>query len=84
MGKTGTETNATITLDQTRPWSDNPSRLITQYSVEHVLLHEFGHITGLNHTDCNDQVMFLYTYPGPTRVELGDGDIAGEQSIYGN
>src|SRR3989442_1474545 len=34
--RTGTESSATIVLDQTKSWSDNPSVIFVQYSVEHV------------------------------------------------
>ena len=82
--RTGTESSATIVLDQTKPWSDNPGYIVTEYSVEHVLLHEIGHVTGLGHISQScDDVMTPATYNGQVRTTLGTGDMAGVRAIYG-
>ena len=52
--------------------------------LDTVVLHEFGHATGLNDlydSLCSDEVMY-WLYEGEKTI-LGSGDIAGIQTLYG-
>jgi hypothetical protein len=44
-----------------------------------VLVHEFGHIVGLDHVEDRAQLMYHYAGRGP--VEFGDGDLAGLAAV---
>lgn len=48
-----------------------PDRAIARATI----IHELGHIVGLDHVADRSQIMFSETQPGVT--ELGDGDLAG-------
>lgn len=44
-----------------------------------VLVHEFGHVVGLDHVEDDTQLMYDYTGRGP--VAFGDGDLSGLQAV---
>jgi hypothetical protein len=50
------------------------------YSVRSVMLHENGHVAGLDHVNDPDQIMYP-SYRGP-RCTLGSGDQAGIRTLY--
>lgn len=69
-------TNGDVTFDEDETWRTNGSN----YDLETVALHEFGHSIGLDHSSNSDAVM--YAYYGGSRRALHVDDILGAQSIY--
>jgi hypothetical protein len=65
-----------IVINQQVPWS-----LKSDYNVETVAIHEFGHALGMSHSTISQAVMYAY-YTG-IKVSLGNDDLAGIQSVYG-
>jgi hypothetical protein len=67
-----------IHFDEEEPWTNS-----TTFDVDllTVAAHEIGHSLGLDHTNDPDALMFP-SYFGPRRF-LGDDDVAGIQSLYG-
>ncbi|MDP9097344.1 MAG: matrixin family metalloprotease [Pseudomonadota bacterium] len=53
----------------------------TSTTLYEVILHEFGHALGLDHS--TDPLATMYPYLGPTNGNLDASDIAGIQSLYG-
>lgn len=45
-------------------------------------IHEFGHLHGLDHVDCPDEIMSNNSSRDIYQVTLGDGDKAGIVDIY--
>jgi hypothetical protein len=56
-------------LSEVRTWPDGPDR------VEAVVLHEFGHLVGLDHVD--DATQLMYRRPTALPGVVGDGDRRG-------
>ncbi|MEM9031984.1 MAG: matrixin family metalloprotease [Pseudomonadota bacterium] len=69
-------TNVDITLDNTEFWAPTGGGGIDFFAVA---AHEIGHGIGLDHVNDPNQIM----NPVITTDELGDGDIAGAQALYG-
>ena len=44
-----------------------------------VLVHEFGHVVGLDHVEDTDELM--YRYAGRGSVTFGPGDLAGLAAV---
>lgn len=63
-------------------FSNNPTP--TQFDLQAVATHEFGHALGLDHTPINAAVMFASISGGDTsKRHLHADDIAGVQALYG-
>ncbi len=54
-----------------------------RFDVQSVALHEAGHAVGLGHVDIRANSMFPSLVQGSIKRELGDGDKAGMQALYG-
>jgi hypothetical protein len=50
--------------------------------LESLLVHEFGHVLGLAHTDAADSVMQVSLANGKSRTELGHNDLSSVQCEY--
>lgn len=63
------------------PWNLGCQELSTSYDLQTVLLHENGHVVGLDHSDDTGAVM----YPSYQQADctLGQDDVNGIRSIYG-
>lgn len=62
------------------PWSATPSS--SQYDIQSVALHEFGHALGLEHSEQWSAVMYYSTPIGAKRRTLQADDVAGAASLY--
>jgi hypothetical protein len=66
------------------PWTWSTSwPTFSQFDVESVGLHEFGHIVGLGHSQYNWAVMWYSIAYGEVQRALSSDDIAGILAIYG-
>lgn len=54
----------------------------TSTTLFEVILHEFGHALGLDHS--TDPLATMYPYLGPNNGNLNSSDIAGIQNLYGS
>ena len=72
---------AIVCLNPQRPWKVGFDGNLKVYDLRHTLLHEFGHVIGLDHIGPSGAVMgFRYDerHSGLTR-----GDVIGAQRLYG-
>lgn len=51
-------------------------------AYERVIIHEFGHLHGLDHVDCTEEIMSNNANRDIYQTDLGDGDIGGIKDIY--
>lgn len=58
--------------------SSKPSKYA--YHIPTIMVHEFGHIIGLDHSDDEDAVMYVAP-PGTVKYKLGQDDIDGYNAI---
>jgi len=65
-----------IVLNSTTVW-----RINSNFDLETVAIHEFGHALGMNHSQIASAVMYAY-YNG-IKQNLTSDDVAGIQSVYG-
>ncbi|PUB15497.1 matrixin family metalloprotease [Yoonia sediminilitoris] len=68
--------SATIYMDSDNTWVPDDEGGLSFFAV---VLHEIGHALGLDHVTDNTEIMNATVYA----TELGDGDIAGIQALYG-
>ncbi|GMI77913.1 matrix metalloproteinase [Hibiscus trionum] len=59
------------------------SALPSAVDLETVAVHEIGHLLGLGHSSVEDAIMYPTVTSRTRKVELGDDDIQGIQSLYG-
>ncbi|MAG58733.1 MAG: hypothetical protein CMJ83_20785 [Planctomycetes bacterium] len=63
-------------------WATNPTG--SQFDIQGVATHEFGHALGLSHSSVSTATMFPTVAAGDTTTRnLDADDVAGYQSIYG-
>ncbi len=75
---------ADIVLNRDLPWFTefDPDRIAGMH-VESVVLHEIGHLLGLNHAAVGGATMFWRTVPGiGATAGLSTDDIAGVRTVY--
>jgi hypothetical protein len=65
-----------IVLNSTTIW-----RINSNFDLETVAIHEFGHALGMNHSQITTAVMYAY-YNG-IKQNLTSDDVSGIQSVYG-
>jgi predicted Zn-dependent protease len=70
-------------FDEGENWSSNPASF-QEVSLLSVAIHEIGHGLGLEHSQDQGAIMFASYDPGNIKTALGQDDIAGIQSLYGN
>ena len=64
-------------------WSLNPTG--SQFDVESVAVHEFGHALGMSHSDVSGSTMYASISAGSTQNRtLHADDIAGVNALYGS
>ncbi len=64
-------------------WARNPT--FSQFDIEGVACHEFGHALGLDHSAVAGATMYPSVAPGNTaNRSIDPDDIAGYQSLYGS
>lgn len=51
-------------------------------AYERVAIHEYGHLHGLDHTDCTTEIMSNNPDRDIKQVDLGDGDVSGINDKY--
>ncbi|CAA0817548.1 Matrixin family protein [Striga hermonthica] len=73
-------------LDADEIWTTDlrkepPSEYVVD--LESVATHEIGHLLGLGHSSDKDAVMFPFLVQGTRKVELGEDDVVGIQTLYG-
>ncbi len=68
--------DASVTLDSEETWAPYGGGALDFFAIA---LHEIGHILGLDHVDDTTEIMNTYI----ATDDLGDGDIAGAQFLYG-
>lgn len=64
-------------------WSVNPTP--SEFDIQGVACHEFGHALGMAHSGVAGATMFPSVSPGNTSIRsLSSDDIAGYQALYGS
>ena len=76
---------ADIVLNGSQNWhTDFDSHDPGAIFVESVVLHEIGHLLGLNHSPVGGATMFWFTPPGVgTQAGLSEDEFAAARSLYG-
>ncbi|MED2257135.1 matrixin family metalloprotease [Brevibacillus parabrevis] len=69
-------TEGDIILNSSRNLSNSSKPSKTAYHVPSIMVHEFGHIIGLDHSDNKDAVMYV-SPAGTVKYQLGKDDING-------
>jgi len=67
-----------VHLDLERNWSATDGQGL---SLRAALLHEVGHVLGLDHSP--DEEALMYPEPSPARAHIARADLAGLHSLYG-
>lgn len=91
VNNTGAMLNAPVFVNQTVPWNayDGAIRVGSDRRVindiRRVLVHEFGHVLGLDHPDENQQMVFAIMNSRESNIDrLQQDDISGLFSLYPN
>ena len=72
-----------VTMSPAVPWSTADKTPRDQFDLVSVVLHEFGHALGMNHTDAEDAVMRPSLGRGTQHRTLSEDDLAGLLALYG-
>jgi hypothetical protein len=88
---TGAMLNAPVFVNSTVLWNayDGPIRVgpnnVVVNDIRRVLVHEFGHVLGLDHPDMNQQSVFAIMNSRESNIDrIQSDDIAGLFSLYPN
>jgi hypothetical protein len=82
--------NAPVFVNSNVNWNayDGPIRVVNNqviHDIRRVLVHEFGHVLGLDHPDENDQMVFAIMNSRESNIDrLQQDDINGLFSLYPN
>jgi hypothetical protein len=77
-------TEADVAFNRTIPWSLEEDTPDGAYDFRSTLLHEIGHVLGLDHSNAPGAVMRARLSSGQQRRALTDDDLAGIRALYGD
>jgi hypothetical protein len=86
----GAMLNAPVFVNRNVDWNayDGPIRVVNArvvHDLRRVILHEFGHVLGLDHPDMNDQAVVAIMNSRESSVDrLQSDDVSGGFSLYPN
>ena len=66
-------------FDEGEVWIEDPGD--NGIVLQHVAIHEIGHLLGLSHSQ--DETAIMYAYYSPERGQLAQDDIDGIRALYG-
>ncbi|CAA0805910.1 Matrixin family protein [Striga hermonthica] len=72
-------------LDADETWTTDVRKERSKDAVdlESVVMHEIGHVLGLDHSSDKDAIMYPSVRPGTRKVELAEDDVVWIQTLYG-
>lgn len=73
-------THTDVVVNSIQPWGSYSGPLQHSYDIGRVLLHEFGHCIGIDHSDTINSIMAPYI---GNLYQLTSDDIAGARYLYG-
>ena len=79
---TGFIFDADVELNRNSVMSLDPPASGDVYDFQRVLLHEFGHLAGLDHSLAPGAVMYAFGAPGPQSHTLAQDDINALSTLY--
>jgi hypothetical protein len=71
-----------VAFSSSVPWSTAAATEIGKYDLQSTMLHELGHVLGLDHSNVSGAIMLPQIGSGQQRRELSADDIAGIQALY--
>ncbi|KAI4332147.1 hypothetical protein L6164_017080 [Bauhinia variegata] len=84
LGHSFAPTDGRMHLDADENWSTDAQVKSSQYDLIWVVIHEIGHLLGLQHSVDTNAIMYAYMTPGVNKDYLGEDDIDGIKALYKN